>query len=90
MLDLCRVSKCSCLIDVNGVLNRLYKAAATACTTFEWVGGSGPTRHYVTDQRKDTLNECFLGIFCYGRIMIELHFFVFANIHSKLSAVLAL
>ena len=41
MLDLCRVSKCSCLIDVNGVLNRLYKAAATACTTFEWVGGSG-------------------------------------------------
>ena len=41
MLDLCRVSKCSCLIDVNGVLNRLYKAAATACTVFEWVGGSG-------------------------------------------------
>ena len=39
MLDLCRVSKCSCLIDVNEVLNRLYKAAATACTTFEWVGG---------------------------------------------------
>ena len=41
MPDLYRVSKCSCLIDVNGVLNRLYKAAATACTAFKRVEGSG-------------------------------------------------
>ena len=40
MPDLYRVSKCSGLIDINEVLNWLYKAAATACTTFEWVGGS--------------------------------------------------
>ena len=41
MLDCAEFFKCSCLIDVNGVLNRLYKAAVTACTTFEWVEGSG-------------------------------------------------
>ena len=59
MLDLCRVSKCSCLIDVNGVLNRLYKAAATACTTFEWVGGSGQPAITSQTNAKHTLNKCF-------------------------------
>ena len=52
MLDLCRVSKCSCLIDVNGMLNRLYKAVATACTVFEWVGvvANPPLRHRPTQK----------------------------------------
>ena len=30
-----------CSNDVYWVLNRLYKAAPTACATFEWVGGGG-------------------------------------------------
>ena len=52
LLDLCGVSKSSCLIDVKGVLNRLYKAAATACTAFEWVGGAAnpPLRHRPTQR----------------------------------------
>ena len=42
-----------------------------------WVGwGGGQLAMDVTDQRKHTLNQCFLGIFCYRHIMIELHLYM--------------
>ena len=50
-----------------------------------WGQASPPWRHRPTQVH---LESMFLGIFCDGHIMIELHFLVFANIHSKPSAVL--
>ena len=87
MPDCAVFCKCPHLTDVYWVLNRLLKAAPTPWSPFQWVGGR-PTRHDVTDQHKYNLESMFLGIFCYRHIMIELHFLVFANIHSKPSAVL--